>query len=182
MELNESTLGRVWQFAENGKYLFAILTAFRGEHSREENLERNKVLQSNIRKEGFGFFKLEGYWVENKGTENELDVVEDSFFISLPANTPNAQQKLVDFTLSQVKQFNQDGAVVKLNPIDNVVSILGKDGGTFNIGSFSPQKIAQAYSKLKKENRTFVFESAQAPKSWINAVYEQKLNLIFPVK
>lgn len=165
--LEESSLSRVWQFATQPGRVFAILTAFRGEYSYEENVQRNSELKKEARANGFGFFEMEGHWVENPGTPQEEDVVEESLFISLPAQ-PNAEQKLYDFTLDMIRKYDQEGAVIKPVTDSNEIFIIGRDENMFSIGEFKPMKVAQAYSKMKG-GKTFVFESAVSH-SWIGKI------------
>ena len=66
VEINEASLGRVYQhITRDASKSFAILTAFRGGNSKQQNLQRNKKLQSDVRSLGLGFFKVKGYWVYN---------------------------------------------------------------------------------------------------------------------
>lgn len=164
--LNESSLSRVWKHAQNG---FAILTAFRGEFEEKENLKRNQKLQKEIRNRGYGYFKLDGHWVENMDDDSKenYDAAEESFFIPIGDKTTEEFEKdIMDF-IHYFKDMPQDAAVIK-TPEQDGVHILMKNGETFLAGSkgkFKADSIAQAYSKMKhgSGNRTFVFEKVQTP-------------------
>jgi hypothetical protein len=164
--LNESSLSRVWKHTQNG---FSILTAFRGEFNEKENLKRNRELQTEIRKRGYGYFKLDGHWVENMDDDSKenLDVAEESFFIPIGDKTSEEFQKdIMDF-IHFFKDLPQDAAVIK-TPEQDGVHLLYKNGDmelAGKKGKFKADSVAQAYSKMKhgSGDRTFVFEKAQTP-------------------
>ena len=84
--LQEVKLSRVWQHFTNPKVVVAILTAFRGEYSYDENVRRNTLLASDIKSRGYGFFYVDGHWIENSGTSQARTVNEDSIFVIGDAN------------------------------------------------------------------------------------------------
>lgn len=73
-------LSRIISHVQSG-ISFIIITAFRGEYSKNKNIIRNKQLLSDIKENNLGAIQLEGYWTENAGTPDELKVVEVSYFI-----------------------------------------------------------------------------------------------------
>lgn len=152
--LNETSLSRVWQHVNSNKPL-AIMTAYRNEHTTQENKQRNLELSKLVREQGWGYFWVDGYWVEDQGTDKETKVVERSLFII--ANEKE-EDKLFSQVKKWIKKYNQDAAVVK-KAEDKNVFLLFKDGEFKQIGKWTPGKVAQAYSKLKN-GRTFVFENA----------------------
>lgn len=138
-------------------------------YTYNENVQRNKKLKSQIRKLGFGFWELEGHWTENKGTPDEEDVVEESLFVSLPKSDQDAEEKLKTFTLQAINHWEQDAAIIRPSAESREIFLMFKDGSMNFIGEFSPQKVNQAYSQLKKYGRTFVFETARS-ENWINKI------------
>lgn len=159
-KIDESSLSRVWKHANNG---FAILTAFRDEYDDEENKKRNRKLQKEIRSRGYGYFKLDGHWVENIDDDDKenVDVAEESFFIPIgDKDTETFEQDIMDF-IHWDSELPQDAAVIK-TPDDDEVHLLWKNGDKDPIGNFKPDSVAQAYSKMKG-GRTFVFEKIQIP-------------------
>lgn len=165
------TLSRVWTMANDPARSFAMLTAFRGQYSREENLVRNKRLASDLRSAGFGFWVVDGFWIENQGTPEEAHVAEDSFFVSAPAASKTGK----DFASSILKlaaAYEQEGVLLKIGdgPVQAVDVSSGE--GT-DIGKFTPEKIAGAYSRIRRRNQTFVFESCISPRGWGRASLEQ---------
>ena len=153
MDINESSLSRVWQHFDNPDRAVGILTAFRGEHTRDENLSRNKSLAASIRKLGYGFFYVDGYWVENQGTPEEVAVAEDSIFVVGRADDLAFAENLHRLG----NQYNQDAVLVK---DANGTRLIFKDGTEQALGNLSPGGLGQAYTKLRnnKASNTFVFK------------------------
>lgn len=160
-KISEASLNRVYQHVKGtASDSFAIITAFRGGFSKKENLDRNKKLESDIRSLGLGFFKVKGYWVECQDDSVEYtncppdmleSVVEISFFV------PNITKK---DGIRLAKKYNQDAIVFEDRASDDGVVLLSKSGKTIlKLGKFSPNKIKQAYTKLR--GRTFTFEGFQ---------------------
>lgn len=163
MNINESSLARVWQHT-SGDAPFAIITAFRGEYTREQNLQRNRSLSADIRNLGYGFFFLDGFWVENKGTDDERHVAEDSLFVIGDEGT---DQDFLRQMVKLAKQNNQDGVLVKT---DDGVKVYDKNGGEmFDVGNFAPGAAGEAYSKLRnnKKSNTFIFKEERDDIGWI---------------
>jgi hypothetical protein len=160
INLLEASLTRVWQHYEDKNRVFAILTAFRGEYDFDENKARNSALASDIRNLGYGFFYLDGYWIENEGTDNERRVKEDSLFVSTQ-NTKDFAKNI----LSLGKKYNQEAVVVK---DEEGARLLFSNGDTMNLGDLKPGKMGDIYSQLRgKGNRTFIFESERDDLGWI---------------
>ena len=162
-QLNEAFLPRVWQHAESDRPI-ALLTAFRGEYDREENVQRNKALAAIIRKLGYGFFFVDGYWIENQGTDNEEHVSEDSLFVIAPEGTDEKfRQQIIELG----GKYNQDGVLVKDK---DGAKVYDKSGGVmFDVGTLSPGKAGEVYTKLRnnKKSNTFVFENERDDLSWL---------------
>jgi len=170
----EASLGRVLQHQQNLKVPFALLTAFRGEYDYKTNKKRNKELERLIRQNKYGFFKLEGVWVENKGQEDELEVREESIFV-IGGEGDNG--KLKGLCKKWMKKYNQDAVLFRPEDTkDGKAVLLFKDGKEQNIGKLSVNKTGEAYSKLRGRKGTFVFESVTQAKNWVNAIIESKKN------
>ena len=60
--LTEASLSRVFSHWSDAG--FAIVSAGRGERTPEENAKWYKRLRSAVRRDGFGFIPLVGYWHE----------------------------------------------------------------------------------------------------------------------
>ena len=163
VKLTETSLSRVWQHFNNPDKSVAILTAFRGEYDREENQSRNRALAAQIRQLGYGFFFVDGYWIENQGTPEEQHVSEDSIFVIAPASKTDFAEQMHKLG----NAYNQDAVLVK--DVDGV-RLIFKDGSEQELGNLQPGKLAQAYTKLRsnKRSNTFVFESERDDIGWLS--------------
>lgn len=158
VKLDEASLGRVLQHIQGKKNVknWGMLTAYRYANTPNQNKKLNRQLEAEIRKMGHGFFKVEGHWVECQDgnlsyddcPKNLLkDAVEESLFV------PNISAKDIH---KLGKKYGQDAVIFGGEQTKGNATLIFKDGKVENIGKFSPNKIQQAYSKLKG-GKTFVF-------------------------
>lgn len=158
--ISEASLSRVWQHNQDPNKTFAILTAFRGEYEYQENVQRNKALAADVRAMGYGFFYLDGHWIENPDTANQRLVKEDSLFV-VTTNTQGFAKNI----LKLLKRYDQEAAVVKHNL---EAKLIFNDGTTNSLGKLHPGKMGTVYSKLRgKPDQTFIFEHERDDLSWI---------------
>lgn len=155
--INESSLSRILSHV-NSERDFAIFTAYRGIYSHNENKARNASLAADIKKLGYGFFHLDGYFIENMGKSDEKHVKEDSLFV-ISNGDPAFQKRIQEFN----EKYNQEAWLLKA---DNKIYIIDTASREKNdLGNYHPGKISQFYSKLKTaHNGTFVFEGAREEK------------------
>jgi hypothetical protein len=134
-----------------------MLTAYRYSNTPNQNKKLNKELEAELRQMGHGFFKVEGHWVECQDgnlsyedcPKNLLkDAIEESLFV------PNISAKDIH---NLGKKYGQDAVIFGGEQTKGNATLIFKDGKVENIGKFSPDKIQQAYSKLKG-GKTFVFK------------------------
>lgn len=163
VKLQESSLSRIWKHT-NSDRPFALLTAFRGEYTYEKNVQRNKKLAAQLRKGGYGFFYVDGAWIENQGTEDEIEVSEDSIFA---IGNEGEDEKFLQQMIKHGKEYNQDGVLVKTG--DGVKIYDQKGKVSLDVGTLKPGKMALVYTKLRnnKKSNTFVFESTRLDSGWI---------------
>lgn len=167
--LSESSLSRVYHHIKS-EIPLVVMTAFRGNFTYKENVSRNKQLASMVKRTGYGYFYVDGHWVEKDGNNSD-DTSEDSIFI---IGNENDNGKLLKLATQWMKKYNQDSVVFKPENSEKIV-LLYQDGKKVDIGKFSPDKVAQAYTRLRgKGERTFVFESAWIEKNWIGKLAELK--------
>lgn len=160
--IDEKTLGRVYQHVVDKKATsWGMMTAYRYSNTKKQNEQANKELESELRKKGLGFFKLEGHWQEcqDKNVSYEdcpkdqlKDSTEQTLFI------PNIKK---DDIAELGKKYEQDAVIY--GDRDSDAHLIYKDGKTDNIGKFQAGKVAQAYSRLKGD-RTFVFSKDEPKK------------------
>jgi hypothetical protein len=164
VKLDEASLGRVLQHVQGKKNVknWGMMTAYRYANTPNQNKKLNKELEGQLRKMGHGFFKVEGHWVECQDgnlsyedcPKNLLkDAIEESLFV------PNISAKEIH---KLGKKYGQDAVIFGGEETKGNATLIFKDGKVENIGKFSPNKIQQAYSKLKG-GKTFVFQP-QEPK------------------
>jgi hypothetical protein len=158
VRLDEASLDRVLQHIQGKKNVknWGMLTAYRYVNTPNQNKKLNRQLEADLRALGHGFFKVEGHWVEcqdgnlsyNDCPKNLLkDAVEESLFV------PNITAKEIH---KLGKKYGQDAVIFGGEQTKGNATLIFKDGKVENIGKFSPDKIQQAYSKLKG-GKTFVF-------------------------
>jgi hypothetical protein len=167
-KLLETSLSRIYKFIDEGRP-FGMITAFRDGYTRKDNLSRNKEMESTLRKEGFGFSKLEGHYIENYGKKDAKDVKEVTFFV-IGDKDDNGKLK---GTLKKLgKKYDQDSIFYKGGDTKEGVLIGTNTTGypgmnkIENVGTWKPNKVGEFYSKMKGKN--FVFESIlQEPQTWL---------------
>lgn len=110
VNLQESSLSRIWKHSQ--LHQTGTITAFRyardcgeGEvYTKGENKARNKKLESKLLSKGYGITKIQGIYIENYNSNNEIEVKEESFFVvDLKDN-----KKLLSDLKKLGKEFDQD--------------------------------------------------------------------------
>ena len=162
-QLNETKLSRVWQLFTDDTRSVAVLTAFRGEFNREDNLKRNAALAADLRNAGFGITYVEGHWIENQGSDLERNVVEDSILVSGPRVQVTEFAKIIH---RLGNTYDQEAVLVKDS---KGTRLIFNDGSEEKLGDLRPGKLGQIYTKLRtnKQASTFVFEGEREAISWI---------------
>lgn len=156
--INEASLGRVYQHVSNSKNVksWGMITAYRYSNNKKQNEQANKKLAEDLRGMGYGFFKVEGHWQEcqnkdvayDKCPKDQLvDSTETSLFV------PNIKKQEIH---NLCKKYEQDAVVYGGEDTNKEANLIYKDGSMESVGKFHPNKVQQAYSKLKGD-KTFVF-------------------------
>lgn len=166
--ISEDSLSRTMSIMKDKD--FAILTAYRGNFTKEENIQRNRVLRGKLNEAGMGPHQLVGHWQEapaGKDYEDcepgELtDVVERSYLVAKPDNMSFEEFTNFILELLTIEGETQDAAILKN---DEGIFLLYNNGSIDQIGTGCELgKIAQAYSQhVKKQNVPFVFEGVEIP-------------------
>ena len=169
--LNEASIGRAYQHLINDEIPVAFITAFRGgQDNLKQNIMRNKRLAADIRREGYGYFFMEGGYIENKGTSEEVSVDEDSLFI---IGTKSDNGRLKGHVKKWIKEYDQDAALFKPQGSSNIF-LLKNTGDMIDLGTFSVGKAADGFSRIR--GREFHFESVRMPeKNWISRLAKSKI-------
>jgi hypothetical protein len=161
-DLNEASLGRIYQHVVSNPKLknWGVVTASRGELSPAENKKRNKELEADLRKMGYGFVHVDGMWQECRKPDTEYKDCPDDMKVPTQEKSlfiPNISQEHIQ---ALGKKYQQDSVLFaddETRAKGEATFIDSKSGEAFNIGKFSPGKIAQGYSKIKG-GKVFTFE------------------------
>jgi hypothetical protein len=152
-------------FKENG-YPIAIMSAFRGQFTYDQNVKRNRTLSTMVRSDGFGFVWVNGYWEEEDGL-NKADAREDSILI---IGNENDNGRLKGSVKKWMKKYDQDSVIYKDE--DGKLGLLYQSGKYEDLGEFSPKKMSHGYTKLRgRGDRAFVFEC-----SWSEPNFTSRLS------
>lgn len=167
--INEASLSRVWQHMNSDRPV-GLLTAFRSENTRDENLRLNKMLAADIRKLGYGYFFVDGHWIENEGTPQEILVDEDTLFV---IGDPKNDQAIVKQLTTLAKKYKQEGVLIKNSAGSRVYDANGNIIVSFK--EFKPGGMADIYTSIRKNKKsnTFVFESERDDKSWLSRLIDK---------
>ena len=169
--ISEASLGRIVQHSRNKKIPFGIMTAFRGENPEKTNIQLNKKLASLVRAEGYGFFFVDGTFIENEGTPQEKRVKEDSIFIVGPEGDAGRLKKAM---IKWMRDFKQEAVVYRPEEQDGSAFLLFPNGKEEKLGKLRVNKMADVMTKLRKRPGSFVFEGIRLPRNWISALVEKK--------
>jgi hypothetical protein len=161
-DLNEASLGRIYQHVVSNPKMknWGVVTASRGELSAAENKQRNKELEADLRKMGYGFVHVDGMWQECRKPNTEYKDCPDDMKVPTQEKSlfiPNISQEHIQ---ALGKKYQQDSVLFaddETRAKGEATFIDSKSGEAFNIGKFSPGKIAQGYSKIKG-GKVFTFE------------------------
>lgn len=104
-QINESSVSRVWDL--NQKHDCGFITAWRKSIKRDDKEVLNKKLKTLLQAKGYGTTKVRGSFIENFGTESEVPVTEDSFFVVDLKNLGTLKKDLMQ--LGQL--FDQDSII-----------------------------------------------------------------------
>ena len=161
---NESSLSRVFAHTQNRN--LGMMTAHRAGFTPEENVQRNRQLEHDIRNHGFGFTHVKGRYIENHGTPEARPVDEHSYLIH--GKTGNDNGALKHFLMKHGEKYNQDSVLHKPHDSENA-HLIGTSHGVFPgkgvehpLGKWHPNRTGEFHSVMTGRHahgRTFTFES-----------------------
>ena len=183
-DLNEASLGRIYQHVVSNPKMknWGVVTASRGELTSAENKQRNKELENDLRKLGYGFVHVDGMWQECRKPDTEYKDCPDDMKVPTEEKSlfiPNISQQHIQ---ALGKKYQQDSVLFaddKAKANGEATFLDSKSGESFNIGKFSPGKIAQGYSKMKG-GKVFTFEPQAEPKKSEPKKDDMKLKSLIP--
>jgi hypothetical protein len=161
---------------------WGVVTASRGELTPAENKQRNKELENDLRKLGYGFVHVDGMWQECRKPDTEYKDCPDDMKVPTEEKSlfiPNISQEHIQ---ALGKKYQQDSVLFadeKTKEKGEATFIDSKSGEAFNIGKFAPGKVAQGYSKMKG-GKVFTFEPEAEPKKSEPKKDDMKLKSLLP--
>jgi hypothetical protein len=183
-DLDESSIGRIHQHVVSNPKVknWGVVTASRGELTPAENTKRNKELENDLRKLGYGFVHVDGMWQECRKPDTEYKDCPDDMKVPTEEKSlfiPNISQQHIQ---ALGKKYQQDSVLFadeKTKANGEATFIDSKSGEAFNIGKFAPGKVAQGYSKMKG-GKVFTFEPEAEPKKSEPKKDDMKLKSLLP--
>ena len=189
--ITEAGLARVVQKIKTEDNDFVVITAYRGEFDKKENIKRNRELRAWFDRQKMGVYQLVGHWrecsiesveYEDCPTDKLVDVVERSYLAIRPDD-----MHVNDF-LGKIKYFtriwNQDASVARIKELwEDEIRLVTRSGKTVDIGKrVELNAIAQAYSQhVKKLEVPFTFEGLEVPATNLGRQLAQLMNFNYPV-
>lgn len=161
--LIEAKLSRVFQYVEDDNKDFGIVSAFRGENSREENKKLHDDLKKRVREMGYGYIEMKGGYQEEGGVVEELSLL-----------IPNIKKEQIVKLGRHYKQHSvmykndQDFYYIGTNEsagIGKVLMRFKKGEGQDNL-ELAKHKVVQFFSQLRKgphSGKKFVFNVKDEP-------------------
>lgn len=152
-------------FDHVNKYDTGMLTAFRNEFKRAENLKRNKKMLAQLLQLGYSVTKVSGVFVENFQSEFAKKVKENSFFVADYKNTGKLKQDLIALG----EEFDQDcilfvpkgGEGATLHGTSKRPDAYPKYGQVEKLGRIQVGDESEFFSKVG--NRPFNFTNYEPP-------------------
>lgn len=174
--ISEAGLSRLLSKYDNGKGIFAIISAYRHNEdgrvlTKKDKIALNRRLRGDLNSMKMGVYQLVGHWRECSDPDVDyddcpknmlVDIIERSYFV--PKNKSFTDDEFEDIILKLTKKYKQDASLLYR---DGVAYLLYKNGRKIPEGSdLSLGKISQAYSQhVGKTNTPFVFEGIEQPSS-----------------
>jgi hypothetical protein len=181
--ISEDSLSRTLSVIQDKD--FAILTAYRGNFSKAENILRNRELRAKLNGRKMGVHQLVGHWQEAPAgkdyaecSPNELtDVVERSYLVAKPEDMSFDDFESLIRDLLTIEGETQDAAIIKNQ---DGIFLLYNNGSKDLIGSEATLgKINQAYSQHVKHGLSFVFEGIETPVTNLGKQMFKKYNILY---
>ena len=171
-QINESSLSRILSHIESDRS-FGVVSSFRGDLSRKENMDRHAELKNLTRQKGYGFIEMRGgYKEEDGGFVNEL-----SLFI------PKVSKKDI---MELGTKFDQDSIIYKDKDSFELVGTnraTGRGKVLMNFRGGGPRDSVTLAKDAMKDFFSSLLKGSQRGKKFLfqteDVILEEKENLGF---
>jgi hypothetical protein len=165
-KLNESSLSRIAHHIQN--HQCGVISGFRyashcGEGSRltrSENMNRNAQIRAVLLNKGYGVTPVKGSYIENYGSDKEIEVQEESLFV---IDLQDSGKLLQDLKVLG-KKFEQDSIAHMteagewtLHGTNDCPNAYPGFGRKVRLGTTRYGKVGEFFSRVR--GRPFIFES-----------------------
>jgi hypothetical protein len=165
--LTELSMGRVWSYFQDLTRTAGIISASRQGRTAKENADATMRLAGEVRSAGFGYVFADGHWIETKDDGSQVPVKETSLIIR---GNQNDNGQLKGYLRKWLHAYDQEGAIYKPEGVTYVI-VMTAYGPETRVGYFHPDRAGEMMTKLRGHGgRTFVFESAYTPMTWMQRV------------
>jgi hypothetical protein len=161
--LEEANLARLHHHIENAN--IGIITAHRGNLRPHENVARNRELEGHIRKAGYGFFHVDGNYIENYGTPTARTVGERAYLVV--GKNGDDHGELKGFLKKHGEAYDQDSVLYKAagEPEAKLIGTSKREdnwpayGTEESVGTWHPNRAGEFHSQLHNK-KTFQFSES----------------------
>jgi hypothetical protein len=154
IEMTEAGVSRIYTYINQARTPFAIITAFRKNKTKKENLRNNSDLANILNSQKLGAINIIGHGQEEDSEGVIQPSEERSFFVPYSgSNFENFKQLM----LSLGQRYEQWGIVLSDGKDIQVLKSNGEIDMSFSRANFKPSDLEPFFSKIK--NVKFAFES-----------------------
>lgn len=130
VKINEASLNRI--LSKHYRDGFIIVTNIRNENSDAENKSGFEQLKGDVKSAGYSFIPVYGGFIENKDTEDEVEVEQASLFVPnhKVATTKefDDSNSLKELGIQLSRKYNQDSFLYKPKGEDDESFFIDKNG------------------------------------------------------
>lgn len=176
-QLNEASLGRIFAHIQQTKAKsWAILTSWRSLWSQQAvtpgttpaqaqatNEANWSALLGTVRNENLGYIKLLGHWLECTLPDTAYESCPKDKLVKSTEPSIFVPGMSLQMARQLARRFNQD-AFIYVGPetTNKVAGVYTQSGKMTDYGPFHPNRIAQAYSQIKKNSKMTNLDTQQA--------------------
>jgi hypothetical protein len=163
MSISEASMDRIFNKINVEKKDYVMLTAYRNQYSKKENIKRNRDLRGAFNKKKMGAYSFIGHWQECQAVDENgkavswdrcpidklVDVVERSYMVLRPDDMDT--EEFIDMSFKLGKKYDQDAILLRAGKYNGAYGSSNKSQFTkFKDGDLSMKVFAQAWSAFVK--------------------------------